>query len=184
MQLLSRKFTVNEYQKMSEVGILNPEDRVELIHGQIIPMSPIGLKHAAMVKRLNTFLTYQLYNQAIIGVQDPIQIDDFTQPQPDIFLLAIRSDFYELEIPKPQDILAVIEVCDTTIRYDREIKIPLYATSNIPETWLINLNNQSLEVYRNPQNQNYQTKQVLNKNQTISLLAFPQLIIKLTEFFI
>lgn len=183
MQLLTRKFTVSDYHKMGEFGILTPQDYVELIEGQIIAMSPISLRHAAMVKRLNILLTYQLYNQAIIGVQDPIELDDFSEPQPDISVLAIRPDFYELEIPKPKDILALIEISDTTIEYDKEIKVPLYAANNIPEVWLFNLNNKSLEVYRNPQNNTYQIQKVLPKNQTVSLLSFPQLIINLGALF-
>ena len=161
MLLKTRKFTVEQYHQMTEASVFTPEERLELIRGEIIEMSPIGLKHATVVKRLNNLLTYQLHNQAIIGVQDPIQLDNFSEPQPDISVLKMRSDFYELEIPKPQDILWLIEVSDHTLKYDREVKLNLYAESKINEVWLVNVNNNTLEVYRHPQNNIYQEEQIL-----------------------
>ena len=182
MPLMTRKFTAQEYHLMAEVGILTPEDKVELIQGEIITMSPVGLKHAATIKRFNSLLTYQLQNQAIIGVQDPIQLDNLSEPQPDISLLKMRSDFYESSIPTAQDILALIEVSDSTIKYDLEVKLPLYGSNNIPEIWLVNLNDQSLTIYRNPEKGYYQNQQILGSHQTASFLAFPQLIVKLRDF--
>ncbi len=181
MQLATRKFTVEQYHQMAEAEVFAPEERLELIRGEIIEMSPIGLKHATVVKRLNNLLTYQLHNQAIIGVQDPIQLDNFSEPQPDISVLKMRSDFYELEIPKSQDILWLIEVSDKTLKYDQEIKITLYAESKINEVWLVNLNNNTLEVYRDPQNNIYQDEQILQVNQSLSSLVFPNLIIEINE---
>ena len=181
MQLATKKFTVEQYHQMAEATFFAPEERLELIRGEIIEMSPIGLKHATVVKRLNNFLTYQLHNQAIIGVQDPVQLDNFSEPQPDISVLKMRSDFYELEIPKSQDILWLIEVSDKSLKYDQEIKLPLYAESKIHEVWLVNLNNNTLEVYRNPQNNIYQEEQILQVNQSLSSLAFPNLIIDIKE---
>jgi Uma2 family endonuclease len=164
---------------MAEVGILNPNDRVVLIQGEIIPMSPIGLKHAATVKRLNSFLTYQLQNLAIIGVQDPIQLNNSSEPQPDIVLLKPRSDFYENQIPQPQDIYLLIEVSDSTIKYDQEVKLPLYAESKISEVWIINLNNNTLEVYRQPEDKQYLDQQ---KNiQSISPGAFPEMTLTIDD---
>lgn len=144
MQLLTRKFTVTEYQKMAEVGILTEEDRVELINGKIIPKSPIGLKHAAKVKKLNSIFHQKIDNKTIISVQDPIQLNDNSEPQLDIALLKHRADFYASKIPQPRDIFLIVEVADTSIKYDREIKDPLYGKNGILETWLIDINSQRL----------------------------------------
>ena len=181
MQLMTRKFNVNEYHKMAETGILTPEDRVELIKGEILAMSPIGRKHAATVKRLNNFLTYQLQNLAIISVQDPIQLNNLSEPQPDVVLLKPCSDFYESKIPEPEDIYLLIEVADSTIKYDQEVKLPLYAQSNISEVWIADLNNKTLEVYRQPQDKTYLEQQ---KNvKSISPLAFPQITLTINDIF-
>ncbi len=183
MRLTTRKFTITESHQMSAIGILTPDERIELIEGEIIPMSPIGTKPAATVKRLNSLLNQQLSNQAIIGVQDPVKLDNLSEPQPDISILKMRSDFYEFALPKSEDILALIEVADSSIKYEQEVKIPLYAKSKIAEVWLVNLNNCSLEIYRNPHNQSYQSQKILTGTQTISFLAFPEITIQLTAIF-
>lgn len=154
MQVITRKFTVTEYHQMAKVGILTPEDKVELIQGAIIAMSPIGLKHAACVNRLNQLFYRKLGDQVIVSIQNPIQLNDYSEPQPDLVLLKPRPDFYENQIPKPVDIYLLIEVADSTVKYDQEVKLPLYAQSNISEVWIVNLNHQSLEVYRQPQDKN------------------------------
>ncbi|MDJ0600520.1 MAG: Uma2 family endonuclease [Crocosphaera sp.] len=179
MQLITRKFNVNEYHRMAETGILTPEDRVELIRGEIIAMSPIGRKHAAAVNRLNYILSKKLGDKAIVSVQNSIRLDNYSEPQPDIVLLKPRSDFYESKIPESEDIYLVIEVADSTIKYDQEIKLPLYAENNINEVWIINLNNKSLEVYRQPQDKIYLEQQ---KNvKSISPLAFPDITFTINE---
>lgn len=179
MQLITRKFNVDEYHKMAKIGILTAKDRVELIQGEIIPMSPIGLKHAACVNRLNRLFYQKLGEQIIVSVQNSIQLDNYSEPQPDIVILKFRPDFYENKIPQPADIELLIEVSDSTIKYDQEVKLPLYAESNIPETWIINLNNKTLEVYRQPQDKQYLDQQ---KNiQAISPLAFPKIILTIHD---
>ncbi len=173
MQLITRKFNVNEYHKMAETGILTPEDRVELIRGEIIPMASIGLKHAACVNRLNQVFYQKLGNQTIVSVQNSIRLDNYSEPQPDIVLLKPRSDFYETQIPQPSDVYLLIEVSDSTLKYDQEVKLPLYAENNISEVWIINLNNKTLEIYRQPQDKKYQDQQI--DIQSISPLAFPDI---------
>ncbi|MEA5533833.1 Uma2 family endonuclease [Crocosphaera sp. XPORK-15E] len=173
MQVITRKFTVKEYHKMAEFGILTPEDRVELIQGEIIAMSPIGLKHAACVNRLNQLFYKRLGDKIIISIQNPIQLNNYSEPQPDLVLLKPRPDFYENEIPKSEDIYLLIEVADSTIKYDQEVKLTLYAQSNIPEVWIINLNHQTLEVYRQPQGNQYLNQQKDVKR--ISPLAFSEI---------
>lgn len=179
MQLITRKFNVNEYQKMAEAGILTSEDRVELIRGEIIPMFPIGLKHAATVNRLNRLFHQKLNEKVIISIQNSIQLDNYSEPQPDVVLLKPRSDFYETQIPQPQDIHLLIEVSDTTIKYDKEVKLPLYAESKISEVWIVNLDSNTLEVYRQPQAQQYQQQQTNVK--AISCLAFPDITLTIHE---
>ncbi|MDJ0730594.1 MAG: Uma2 family endonuclease [Crocosphaera sp.] len=181
MQLITRKFNVNEYHKMAETGILTPEDRVELIRGEIIAMSPIGRKHAAAVNRLNQVLYQKFGNKVIISVQNPIRLDNYSEPQPDMVLLKPQSDFYESKIPKSEDIYLLIEVSDSTIKYDQEVKLPLYAESKINEVWIVNLNDKTLEVYRKPENKTYLEQQ---KNvKSISLLAFSDITLTINDIF-
>ena len=181
MQVITRKFNVNEYQKMAETGILTPEDRVELIRGEIIAMSPIGRKHAAAVNRLTNLFPLLLGNKAIISVQNSIRLDNYSEPQPDIVLLKPSSDFYETKIPEAEDIYLLIEVADSTIQDDQEIKSPLYAKSNINEVWIVNLNNKTLEVDRQPSDKNY-LEQQKNVN-SISPLAFPDISLTINDIF-
>lgn len=136
LQVAKHFFTVAEFERMGKAGIFSEDARVELIEGEIVEISPIGSRHAACVKRLSMYLSRALGDKFIISTQDPIQLDDFTQPQPDVALLQRRQDFYESAHPKPQDVLLLIEVADTTVDYDRLIKLPLYARAGIPEVGL------------------------------------------------
>jgi Uma2 family endonuclease len=175
VQLLRRKFTIAQYHKMVESGILKEDDRVELIRGEIVEMSPIGTKHAACVMRLIALLSKKLSDRAIVNVQNPIELNNFSEPQPDVTLLQPREDFYESSHPQASDIFLIIEVADTTVKYDREIKIPLYAEDNITEVWLIDLNQQCIEVYRNPTSNGYQNLQTFRQGQALSMQAFPDI---------
>ncbi|MCD8488253.1 MAG: Uma2 family endonuclease [Desertifilum sp.] len=174
-QILRKKFTVEQYHQMSELGILSDRDRVELIQGEILQISPIGRRHAACVDRLTERLILLLSTKAIIRSQNPIRLSNNSEPQPDIALLRRREDFYAENHPQPDDIFLVIEVSDTTVDFDREIKIPIYAEARIVEVWLIDLNAQQIEVYREPTSQGYQSVQILSREQTITLLAFPEI---------
>ena len=173
IQLLRRRFTVEEYHQMAEFGILTEDDRVELINGEIVEMSPIGRRHAAHVKRLNKLFSDKLGQRTLVGVQDPIELNDRSEPQPDLVLLQPRADFYEAGHPQPQDILLLVEVADTTAEFDREVKIPLYANSRVSEVWLVNINEQCLEVYREPNSNGYGNVQKLRRGQSLFVQAFP-----------
>ncbi len=183
MQSLTHKFTIEQYHKMAEVGILHEEDRVELIKGEIIEMSPIGVKHAATVNRLNQLLQQKLGQRIIVSIQNPIKLTDTSEPQPDVTLLKSRHDFYETKIPTPEDIFLQVEVADKSLNYDRDVKIPLYAENKVMEVWLIDINNQSIRVYRQPQNNSYQDIHIVTKGQNIYPQAFPDTIITLDEIF-
>jgi Uma2 family endonuclease len=183
MQLLTKKFNQKHYEKMIETGILTPLDRVELIRGAIIEMSPIGLKHAATMIRITNFLPSLLGNKALISVQNSVQLDDYSQPEPDIVLLKNREDFYASKRPTTSDIFLLIEVSDSSYKYDQEIKLPLYAENKGQEVWIINLNNDTLEVYRYPENNFYQQRFILTKKENISCLAFSEISIPVTNLF-
>ncbi len=153
-----RVFTVGEYYRMAEASILTEEDRVELIAGQIVAMSPIGSRHAACVKRLNLLLGKMIGDSMLLGVQDPIALDAYSEPEPDLVLLRPRADFYATAHPAAGDVLLAIEVADTSASYDREVKVPLYAQAGIPEVWLIDLQQGRIEVYARPQGNAYQQR--------------------------
>jgi Uma2 family endonuclease len=172
VQLARRLITVDEYYRMVEVGILTERDRVELIHGEIIKMSPIGSKHAAIVDRLNKILNESLSGKAIVRIQNPVMINSLNEPEPDIAILKYADDYYVKKHPGPDDIYLVIEVSDTTFAYDKEIKLPLYASAGIPEFWLINIERNEIEVHRSPDTDVYKTITIHRSGDKISLQAF------------
>ena len=168
--LTRRLFTVDEYHRMAESGILTEDDRVELIHGEIITMSPIGNRHVVCVNRLNMLLAPLLAKKAIVSIQNSLRIDIHSEPEPDVVLFRHRDDFYANQLPEMQDVLLVIEVSDTTLKYDRKVKLPLYANAGIREAWIVNLAEETLEVYTNPANGKYADKQMLKSNDAIALM--------------
>lgn len=156
VEVAKRSFTVAEYNRMGEAGILREDDRVELIEGEIVEMSPIGRRHAACVDRLTELFSERLQRKVIVRVQSPVVLNDYTEPQPDVALLRRREDFYERSLPSPDDVLLVVEVADTTLEYDRQIKVPLYARAGISEVWVVNLHDEQVEVYTRPADGAYQ----------------------------
>ncbi len=183
LQLVRHQFTVKQFHQMAESGILSENDRLELIRGEMIDMSPIGRRHAGCVNRLVNLLIQLLGKQIVLAPQNPVELDESSEPQPDIALLKPRPDFYRNSHPQPEDIFLLIEVADTTVKYDREVKIPLYAKANIPEVWLVDVNQEVIEVYRNPLQGVYQDVQKLVNNQVLSILAFPDVYINVSEVF-
>ncbi|GIW50689.1 MAG: hypothetical protein KatS3mg081_0044 [Gemmatimonadales bacterium] len=150
VQLMKRRFTVAEYHKMAEAGILGEDDRVELLEGELVAMAPIGSRHATCVRRLNYLLSRGVGERAIVDVQNPIRLSEYSEPQPDLALLKPRPDFYAAAHPGPEDVLLVVEVAETSADYDREVKIPLYARAGIPEVWLVDLAGAQIETFRQP----------------------------------
>lgn len=174
---LRKLFTRSDYHTMLEAGILREDDRVELIEGEIWEMSPIGSKHAACVDRLNMALAAYLQGKAIVRVQSPIGLNDLSEPQPDISVLRFRSDFYAEDHPNPGDVVLLVEVADTTLARDRG-KIDLCARYGIPEAWLVNLQEDVLEIYRRPTPQGYTEIRRFWRGETVSSQAFPNLQVK------
>ncbi|HTF37048.1 MAG TPA: Uma2 family endonuclease, partial [Blastocatellia bacterium] len=167
VQFQKHYFNVHEYHRMAEVGLLSEDSRVELIEGEIIEMSPIGSTHGGTVNRSSTFLNRTLGDTVIVGVQNPVRINDFSEPQPDLALLKPRKDFYSNSHPTPEDVLVVIEVADTSVNYDRNVKLPLYARAGIPEAWLMVLLKEVIEIHSQPKNGKYQKVQRLKRGKTL-----------------
>jgi Uma2 family endonuclease len=168
VEIAKRAFTVDEYSLMGEAGILTEDDRVELLRGEVIKISPIGSRHAACVKRLNTLLGRLVGQQFIVSVQDPIRLDDFSAPQPDVALLRSRDDFYAQAHPTAGDVVLIVEVADTSARYDREEKVPLYAEAGIPEVWLISLSEETIEIYFEPVGGAYRDTLRVSRGETFT----------------
>lgn len=172
-ELIRHKFKRQEYHYLWEIGILKPGDHIELIKGEIIHMSPISSLHAAHVNRLNKLFAQKFGDQVLIAVQNPVILDDYSEPQPDLALLRPRADFYAAGHPQVEDIFLLVEVANTTLEIDRDIKIPLYAASGIQEVWLLNTRHQCLEIYRQPVGNIYQEITTVNTKTTVKLSVLP-----------
>lgn len=168
-------FTIDQYYLMSQSGALTEDDRVELIEGEIIKMSPIGVRHASCVKRLNALFTEILGRKVIVSVQDPILLSTYSEPQPDLCLLRPRADFYADEHPSPADVFLVVEVADTSVGYDREEKVPLYARAGIAEVWLIDLIQETITLYAEPNRGQYRQMREAKRGQAVISPKFREL---------
>lgn len=176
-----RRFTTAEYHRMGEAGVLSEDDRVELLDGEIVQMSPIGIPHASSVDRLNTFFGRRFGSRAIIRVQGPIVLDRFSEPQPDLSVLVPRPDFYGKGQPRPRDVLLAVEVMDTSRGYDRTLKLPLYARAELREVWLVDLKAQIIEVYTRPALRGYRQQQTFGRGRVLTALAFPRVRFRVGE---
>jgi Uma2 family endonuclease len=180
--MINTLITVNEYY---EVGASYAN--TELIQGQVIPMSPIGAKHAMIVSYLGQMMAQQIYQTFIerlhLRQQNPVRLSSFSEPQPDITIVKHYPDFYSAQHPRPEDIYLIIEVADSTISYDLEVKVPLYASVSIPEVWVIDTQLQQCIVHRHPLSNTYQNIQKLSKNEIVRMEQFPSLQINLADLF-
>jgi Uma2 family endonuclease len=168
---------------MHEAGVFNDGDRLELINGEIKEMSPIGRKHATCVARLTDLFVNRLFRKAIIWPQNSIRLNDNSEPQPDLAILKFRDDFYEEGLPTSDDILLIIEVAESTIAYDRDVKAPLYATAGIPEMWLFDVNKKAIEGYSQPSANGYKQIHRYDEGDVLSMLAFPDVTFNWSELF-
>jgi Uma2 family endonuclease len=150
-----RALTVAEYHRMGEAGILTERDRVELIEGQLVAMSPIGSQHSGTVNALNRLLVQIVGDRGVVSVQNPVQLDDLTEPEPDFAVLKPRPDDYRLATPRAEEVLLLIEVADSSLAYDRAVKRSLYARHGIPEFWIVNLAGNEVGVCRAPTGDQY-----------------------------
>jgi Uma2 family endonuclease len=175
--------TVAEYYRMAETGILAPDARVELIEGEIIDMPPIGSPHASTVFFISDRLRDATKGVAFVWVQNPIRLGQHSEPQPDIALLRPRPDFYHSSHPTSADVFLIIEVADTSLAYDTQIKLPLYALHGIPEVWLADLPNRRFIVHRTPTQTGFQDVRTLTDISAVTPLVLPQVRIDLSDVF-
>jgi Uma2 family endonuclease len=177
-----RFVTVDEYHRMGEEGIFPPDARVELIRGEIVEMSPIGPAHAGSVRRFIRNFSARLSPYAMVDAQNPVELrDQESEPQPDITLLRLRDDCYSTATPEPADTLLVVEVAESSLSYDRKVKMHLYAEAGIPESWLVDLNSGTLFVYRRPSPEGYQDVRAYRRGESVSPEAFPDVSFTIEE---
>ena len=167
------RITVDEYYRMAEVGLLAHDARVELIEGEIIDMAPTGSRHAASVDRLAQLFQRNVGVRATVRVRGPVRLSATSEPQPDIALLRPRDDFYESNHPTALDTLLIIEVSDTTFRYDRQVKVPLYARHGVPEVWVVDLKDRLLHFFRAPAGGEYTDISSVSEPAEIEFAALP-----------
>ncbi|MDM8560453.1 Uma2 family endonuclease [Candidatus Parabeggiatoa sp. HSG14] len=174
-------FTVEDWHKMGEIGLFSPETRVELIEGEIIEMGQIGSLHAGHVNRLNYLLNKQIKDSEIVSVQNPVILENYSEPQPDLMVLRHKAHFYSEKHPTPEDVLLLIEVSDSTLTYDRNIKRILYARHGIIEYWVVNLKDNCIEVYLNPQAQDYTLIHIIRCGEVIIPSQLPHISIAVSD---
>jgi Uma2 family endonuclease len=181
VEIAKYSFTAEEFERLGEAGILRQDARLELIEGEIFEMSPIGSLHAACVDALTLLLIEIARRRFIVRVQSSVLLNDFSEPQPDVTLLRWRDDFYSGALPKPEDVLLVIEVADTTVVKDRTMKIPLYARSGVPEAWLVNIPEEQVDIYSDPMNGSYQRVEVFGRGGEARSHTVEGLAVKVSE---
>ena len=181
MPLQLHRFTVDEYQRMAEAGILTEDDKVELLDGQIVAMTPIGPPHAGCVTRLTRLLVRALGDMATVRVQSPVVLATHWAPEPDVAVLAFRADGYGTRHPSPGDVLLLIEVADSSTHVDRRVKLPAYAAAGIPEVWLADLPADRVEVHRDPTRKGYTSVRVAERGETVTPLALEGVSLRVDE---
>ena len=171
--ITKKLFTVDEYHRLADVGILSDTRRFELVRGEIIEMTIPGSAHSGRVNRLNFLFVSRLGQSVIVSGQNPVPLGTQSEPMPDLALLEPRSDFYTEAHPSPEDVLLVVEVSDTTVRYDSTIKASLYAEAGIPEYWLLDVNKDVLVVRVDPSDGEYRSVQILHRGEAVSPRKLP-----------
>lgn len=171
------RFSVQDYYRMAETGVLRPAARVELLEGRIIDMSPIGPLHGGIVKRLSRHFHLKAQSRWIVAVQDPLRLADDSEPEPDVMLLKPSPDDYTRRHPRPEDVYLLIEVSDSTLEYDREEKLPAYGRAGVAEVWLVNTQDEVIEVYREPHFTGYAVKTLVPLGEQARPAAFPDAVV-------
>jgi Uma2 family endonuclease len=177
------RITVDEYYRMDEVGLLAPDVRTELIDGEVIEMPRMGSPHAGTVGQLQHLLIPVTSHPAQLRVQLPVRLDNYSEPQPDLAVVLSRKDFYRSRHPMPADTLLIIEVSDSSLRFDRDVKVPLYARHQVPEVWVVDLEHDRIHFFRSPQNGAYTDVSHTEKPAAVALTAMPGVTVDLSELF-
>jgi Uma2 family endonuclease len=180
-EVRKKLFTVDDFHRMGEAGIFGPEPRVELIEGEIIEMAALGTRHMGCVNRATELLVTRLAGKAVVSVQNAVLLSRYTEPQPDIVLAKPRASYYDDKYIAPEDTFLVIEVSDSTLRYDRDRKMPLYAKAGVPELWIENLRNDVILVYRDPTPSGYKKALTLRRGDSITISAFEEVELKVED---
>lgn len=178
--MVRHRFTLDEYHRLGEMGVFSEDDRIELLDGEIIEMTPIGLRHAACVKRLNALLGHQVGTRSILSIQDPLRVLD-SEPLPDIAILHYRADFYADKAAAAEDARLIIEVADSSLHYDQHHKAPLYAQAGVPELWVIDLNDDLVWVYLEPSDKGYLSIKAHKRGVSITPQAFEDIQLSVTD---
>jgi Uma2 family endonuclease len=173
-------FTTDDFSKMYAAGILDNDERVELVDGEIIKLNP-GKRHVACTLRATAVFTKAFGDRACVSIQNPIVIDIYNEPKPDVVVLKAREDFYASTEPAPEHALLIIEISDTTVAMDRKRKLPKYAQNGVPEYWIEDLKNDCLHVYRDPAGNEYKTHLIKQRGDSISPLGFPDILFRVEE---
>lgn len=168
------RFTVDEYYKMIELGMLEDYEKAEIIEGELIQKMTIGDRHAAVVNILNRFFSRNLEDYILVSVQNPVRLSDYDEPEPDLALADLRK-FDGKRHPRPEEVILLVEVSDTTVKYDRDKKLPLYAEAEIPEVWIVNLPAEIIEVHTKPSVGLYQFVKIYKHGETLESEALPNL---------
>lgn len=178
---LQHRFTVKEYYRMAETGLLRPDSRVELLDGRVLDKPRATPFHASLVARLTHEFNNISEDRWLVSPQNPVHLGDFSEPEPDLALLKRVEDDYTSRHPQPDDVFLLIEVSDATLEYDRTEKLPAYGRVGIPEVWIVNLVQLTIEVYREPHFTGYGNKKVFRAGDKISPAAFPDAVLDVAE---
>jgi Uma2 family endonuclease len=181
IEVTKKLFTVDDYYRMAEAGIIGPEERTELIDGEIIQKSPPGNRHVACVNRANTTFVEAFRQRAIVSVQNPLRLNIYNEPQPDIVVLQPRSDFYESIRFSPEHVFFVVEISDTSPAFDRKVKLARYAEFGVPEVWIEDLKHDLLLVFRELEGKSYKSSLSLRRGDSVSPIAFPDVVLKVEQ---
>lgn len=182
VQIARHSFTVDEYNRMGAAGILPDGVRTELIEGEIVEMAPIGSHHLSAVIALSEIFFRTLTpGRATVSVQGPLELSDRSEPEPDVLVLAHRADHYREHIPSTKDVYLLIEVSDSTIQWDRDVKLPLYAREGVPEVWIVDLTAESVQVCREPTASGYNKVSMASRGESLSPIAFPDLAVAVND---
>ena len=171
MEVKRWRFTVHDYHRMGEAGILHEDDRVELIEGELVGMTPIGGRHATCVRELNRLLSKKVSDEMRVDVQNPIRSGERSEPQPD--LAVIRAQEYGETLPGPENVLLLIEVSDTALAYDRNVKLPLYARAGVREVWIVDLPDETIERHTEPSADGYGSTKRARRAEALESVALP-----------
>lgn len=179
--IIRKRFTIAEYEQIAATGIFNEDERFELIQGEIVQMAAMGPQHATCVDLLYQRLVQLVGDRAYVRGQNPVRLSQNSQPQPDIAIVQRRDDFYIHGHPEPEDVLLLIEMSESSLAYDRDVKLPLYTRAGIVEVWLVALNWQVVEVYRLPGENGYGEKRTMRRGDTLSPLHLPEAVLQVEE---